>query len=297
MSEAPKLDLLSIFVAVAESSSFSVGAQRLGIPKSKVSRGITRLEESLGTQLLHRTTRTVRLTTAGSELLTRVGPHLAALRSAVSSLPEQQEVPSGELRLTASNDLGTAFLADVVARFSLRYPEVRVIVRLTNAYVDLVAESIDLALRIAGKPLKDSTLVARKLGPVEVHLYASPAYVARKGQPRSKEQLAEHDWVAAPGFLSASGLDIPPARLRIVADEFFFVREALRSGAGVGALPSFLVQGDLAAGTLVRVFPAMGEQRGTLFLVQPRTQHVPAKVRAFRDFLIEELAARPLAAR
>jgi DNA-binding transcriptional LysR family regulator len=295
MSDAPKLDLLHIFVAVAESTSFSAAAQRLGLPKSKVSRAVARLESSLGTQLLHRSTRAVSLTTAGAELLTRVAQPITALRAAISTLPEQQEVPSGELRVTAPNDLAMTFLAEVVARFSVRHPEVRVCAKVTNACVDLVAESVDLALRISGKPLKDSTLLARKLAPVELQLYASPAYLARRGQPDCVEQLGEHDWVGLPALTELLGFAIPPARERVHTNELFFVRETLRNGAGVGVLPSFFAQQDVAAGTLVRVLPQWGEVRGALYLVQPRTQHVPLKVRAFRDFLLEELTARPLA--
>src|SRR5688572_3548479 len=174
------LDLLMLFVAVAESASFSAAAKKLGMPKSSVSRGVAALEAELGTQLLHRTTRHVSLSTAGSALYDRIAPLLGQIREAIGSLPEREEAPSGELRITAPNDVGAMFLADLIARFVARFPSVTVDARLTNRNVDLVAEGFDLALRAATRPLKDSSMVVRKVMPVELHLFASPTYLARR---------------------------------------------------------------------------------------------------------------------
>jgi DNA-binding transcriptional LysR family regulator len=289
----PELDLLNLFVAVAETQSFSLAAKRLGLPRSTVSRGIVRLEASLGTHLLHRTTHTVGLTTAGAALFERVAPLVASLRQAVDSLPEQAESPSGTLRITAANDLGIGWLADVVPRFMARHPEVKVDVWLTNAFVDLVAEGVDVALRISRGPMRDSSLVARKLTDLEAQLFAAPAYLARRGIPRSIEELASHDRVVPRGWRDVKELAPLSEGAHVRADDFFFAREVLRHGGGVGILPSFVAQPALEDGSLVRVLPRFMLPNGSLFLVHPRMAHVPAKVVAFKAFVLEQLAARP----
>lgn len=287
------LNLLNAFVAVAQSSSFSLAAKKLRLPKSSVSRAISRLEAELDTQLLHRTTRQVSLTTAGAALYEKVTPSIASLAQAVGSIPERDQQPAGELRITAPVDVGHAFLAEVVARFVARYPMVRVDARITNEIVDLVGDGFDLALRAAARRLEDSTLVARKLSPVEFHVFAAPSYLARRGTPRTVEDLDAHDWV---GFRPRTR-DPIRARSRIIADDLMFVREAIRMGAGLGMFPSFLARSDVASGALVRVVPRHAEPAGGLMLVYPKTQHPPLKVTAFRDFVVEYLSANPLVPR
>jgi DNA-binding transcriptional LysR family regulator len=171
--ETIDLGLVEAFTAVARSASYSAAARTLGVPKSSVSRAIARLEEQLGVVLLHRTTRRVALSTAGAALFERVVPNLTALREALGDLPEQEQEPSGELRITASVDFGVAALADLAAAFTLRYPAIKLDVRLTNRMVDVVAEGFDVALRIAER-MADSSLSARKAMPLAGHLFAAP---------------------------------------------------------------------------------------------------------------------------
>jgi DNA-binding transcriptional LysR family regulator len=277
------VDRLRVFVAVAEARSFTAAASRLRMPKSSVSREISRLEADTGVRLLHRTTRQVTPTSAGQALLERVGPLLAGLEQAVTEARQQVE-PAGLLRVTAPVDLGAALLAGIVARFVARYPDVRVEARLTNQVVDLVAEGIDVALRVSTDQLRDSSLTARRLGNLALDLFASPRYLARRGTPRAVEDLAEHDVVAFPG----------DERARIVADDMFFVREALRGGAGIGLLPSFLAEEDLESGALVRVLPELSRRTGTVWFVTPHAAHPPRAVVAFRDLLADALKRRPL---
>lgn len=290
------LNLLTLFVTVADASSFSAAAERMGLPRSSVSRNVAALEAALGVQLFHRTTRQVALSTAGQALYERVAPQLAALQQSLVSLPEREEQPSGELRVTAPNDMGATFLPDAIARFSARYPAVQVDVRLTNRIVDLVAEGFDVALRIAGGgQLADSSLMARRLSELDSQVFASPSYLARQGHPRAPEDTADHDWVVFRSVpVPPPPLAAPRNRPRIVADDMLFVREAVRAGCGLGLLPSFLAQEDVAAGRLVRVLPRTAQTVGALYLVHPPSQHVPKKITAFRDFLLEFLAAHPL---
>ncbi len=284
------LNQLPLFIAVAEASSMSEAARRLSLPKSSVSRGISALEASLGVQLFHRTTRQVRLTTAGAAFLEKTRPLVAMVRDATQELPEQADAPSGTLRLTAPIDFGLTLLPELCSLFTTRYPAVVLDVHLSNQTEDLVGQGFDLALRISGR-LEDSTLVARKLSALEFKLYAAPGHLARSGTPRNLEELAAFDFVSFQATPRA--LPFKP-RVKVKADDVMFAWHAVRAGLGVGALPSFVAHADVAAGKLVNVVPRWSVLAGALWFVHPRSAHVPRKVTAFRDLVLEHLRAHPL---
>jgi len=291
------LNHLSLFVAVAESSSFSDAAAKLEVRRSTVSRGIAALERSLGIQLFNRTTRHVALTTAGKALYAKVAPQLASLQDVLGTLPEREEQPSGTLRVTAPNDLAAILLPGVLAGFSLRYPNVSLDVRLTNRVVELVREGFDVAIRVAAGRLRDSSLVAKRIANSEMHIYAAPDYLARAGTPRTCEDAAEHAWVVFPAARLPAPMPKPKLPPRIIGDDIRFVQEMVKAGVGLGALPTFLTRDDVAAGKLVRVLPRVSARSGTIWLVHPPTKHVPRKVTAFRDYLHEQFAVHPLLGR
>lgn len=294
------LDLLSTFEAVARTASFSGAARELGRPKSSVSRGVSRLEADLGVPLLFRTTRHVSLSAAGTALYDRITPLLASLRSALSEMPEREEQPSGALRVTAPVDLGALFLVEVATRYTARFPSVSIDLHLTGQVVDLVAEGFDVALRVA-PGLADSSLVVRRAAPILARLYASPVYLARRGTPRTEAELEGHDWVvfhAGPQRLKVPSPFVAPGvgtAGRIACDDLLFVRDAVRAGAGLGMLPTFVAEPDLADGTLVRVLPRYERAAGALHIVTPASRHQPRKVTAFRDLVLELLRARGIA--
>lgn len=286
------LNLLPVFHAVVEARSFSQAARRLRLPKSSVSRGIASLEAAVGAQLLHRTTRTVALTDAGAALHAETAALLARLQQSLERSPPDRE-PKGLLRLSASTDLGAVLMGAALPRFVARYPALRVDLRLSNRVVDLVAEGFDAAVRGSARPLADSSLIARRLANTEMQLFASPDYLGHRGTPRTWEEALAHEWVAFPRWKPPHQLrKLPPPRL--TGDDFFFIREALRAGGGIGILPVFLASHDARAGTLVRVLPQWTEARGMLSLVYPQTRHLPRKLEVFRDFLVAWLAANPL---
>jgi DNA-binding transcriptional LysR family regulator len=287
------LDLLTVFEGVARTGSFTDAARELGIPKSSVSRGLARLEASLGVQLVLRTTRKVALTTAGTGLYDRLAPLLHSMRAALGELPERdEEEPSGALRVTAPVDVGVLFLAEVVARYTTRYPAVTVDLHLTGRIVDLVAEGFDVALRIAPR-LEDSSLIARRATPIVMQVFASPLYLARRGTPRSEAELTDHDWV---GFRPADrGRASRPAvagTARVTCDDLLFLRDAVRAGVGLGLLPAYVAEPEVLAGTLVRVLPRHERVAGHLHIVTPAAKHVPRRVIAFRDLVLELLRTR-----
>ncbi|HEX9049808.1 MAG TPA: substrate binding domain-containing protein, partial [Anaeromyxobacter sp.] len=160
--------------------------------------------------------------------------------------------------------------------------------------VDLVGEGFDVALRVASK-LEDSSLVVRRAAPVLFQLFASPVYLARRGTPRSADELDGHDWVVFRG--GPQQLRVAPVRAaerapRIVCDDLLFVRDAVRAGVGIGLLPTFVAEPDVIAGALVRIVPRFERPAGSLYVVTPSAKHVPGKVTAFRELVLELLRTR-----
>jgi DNA-binding transcriptional LysR family regulator len=292
------LNLLRVFTALYQAGSFTGAARKLGVPRSTVSRAIAALEQQRGEQLVHRTTRTVSISSEGKQLFDRVAPLLDGLSAALADVPERRDEPAGTLKVTAVADLAAAVLAEAAVRFTARYPRTRVEMSLTPDVIDLGREGFDLALRIFRSRPPDSSLVARKIGMMTFPLYAAPSYLARRGSPSSEHELADHDWIGFRGVTPA-----PPARTRrqaaapgrIVCDDVFVLRELIRLGGGIGALPSFLTGADLQAGSLTRVLPRYSLTGAAVYLVYPARKHPPSRVTAFRDLVLEIVRQRPVA--
>ena len=288
------LNLIGLFTVVAETASFSEAARKLHVPRSSVSRNVAELESALGVQLFNRTTRNVALTSAGAALHARVAPQLAALQESLGSLPERDEIPSGPLRFSASPDFGVTVLPEVLAGFAVRFPAVSLEVRLASRLVDLVAEGFDFALRIKAGRLADSSLVARRLSPLGLGLYASPAYLAGRPPIRSPDDTADHDSISLRGDPLPAPLAAPARPPRLVTDDMMLVHQAARSGMGIAFLPTFLARPDVTAGALVRLLPRLTPRTGALFFVHPPARKLPSKVAAFRDYLVDYIATDPL---
>lgn len=290
-----ELDLLAAFVAVADARSFGRAANDLGVAKATVSRAVKRLETRLTVELVHRTTHSVSLTTAGVALYERTAPHVRALVRAASDLPERSEEPAGTLRITAATDFATMVLAPMIAEFSLRHPAVTFDLHVTSTTVDLVAGGFDLAFRASSRPLGGGGLTARRVPAGEVRYYASPTYLARRGEPREALD-PRHAWVLFRPVLSM--IAVPKSlQPHAVVDDFFVARELLRGHVGIGLLPSYIGQACVATGELVRVLPseAMTTKSGGFYLVYPKQAHLPVKVRAFRDAFFDYLRRNPIA--
>jgi DNA-binding transcriptional LysR family regulator len=292
------LDDLAVFVRVVARGGFARAARELAAPTSTVSRAIERLEARAGVRLFHRTTRSVQPTSEGRDLYATVAPAVTALRGAARSLEPATRKPKGRLRVTAPNDLAASFLAEVVVAFAERYPLVQVDFALTNRHTNLVDEGFDVAVRAALR-LGDSSLVARKLGELELHLYASPAYLKRRAAPTSLDGLREHpcvvfrakDLAKTWSLRSATGEASVEVAGRIGGDDFAFVRAIVLAGGGIGLLPHINCAADEARGRLVRVLPDFQMHGASLYVVYPSTKNVPARVTAFRDFVIEAFGA------
>lgn len=281
------LQLLARFVAVAEQSSFSKAARKMGVGKGTVSRSVAQLESLLGVELLHRTTHDVALSTAGAALFERAREPLTSLRKAVVDLPERDEAPSGLLRMTAPLDVGAILLPPILAAFSRRYPGVRFDVRVTESKVDIVRDGYDLGFRVATGPLKDSSLIARRLGRNPGGVYAAPSYLARRGRPRRLGD-ERHVWILHPGVIRV--LKVRPDTAQFLVDDFQLARDLARDGVGVAVLPSFVAKACVREGLLEQItlagLPPMAAEH---VLVYPSRGQTPRKVTAFRDFLIPAL--------
>lgn len=291
-----RLDDLAVFVEVAEGGSLTEAARRLGVPKSTVSRSVARLESSLGVALLRRSARGHGLSEAGRRLARVASPHVSSLHDAALALERPAREPHGRLRVTAPVDLGQALLAPLLPLFVQRHPAVHVETEVTSRFVDLIAEGFDVALRVPANKLPSSALVARRLGSVDLCLYAAPGYLARRGSPRQPEELTEHDTVVLYPrdggvrwtLIGNRGVVPVTVRGRLGSNDFLLIRELIARGAGIGVLPANLANPEVRAGRLTRVLPDYALRGSVVYIVYAAARPLPLKVAAFRDFLVEQ---------
>jgi DNA-binding transcriptional LysR family regulator len=292
------LNHVSVFLRVVELESFTAAAKQLGLPKSSVSRTVTRLEEELGVSLLQRTTRQLHLTDAGNAYYARARLAMTGLEEAASAVTDMSAVPRGIVRFTAPPNAGVLDLTELVARFVRKYPLVHIELALTSRFVDLVAEGFDLALR-AGK-LRDSTLIARKIGSGSLGLFAAPSYLRERGRPKVFADLANHDCVLFHGkngkaewrLTGPDGERSITVHGPISVDDMSFALQSVTIGLGIGLLPGTAVRLAAPHGTQpapVRVLPEYVNSGADLNVVWPSTRFQTAAVTAFRQFLIDEL--------
>ncbi|MAX00191.1 MAG: LysR family transcriptional regulator [Sphingomonas sp.] len=295
----PDFEGWAIFASVVEHRSFSGAAQAIGMSKATVSKAITRLEHKLGTSLFHRTSRKLTLTESGAALAERAQRILAEAQCAEEDARHAASAPSGTIHLAAPLTFGLSHVAPAIADFLADHPAITIDLRLSDAKVDIVADGFDIALRIADLP--DSSLRARRLVPVRVHIVAAPAYLDRYGTPDHPAGLSEHRCfgysnVARPGiwhFRNAAGEEIS---VRIAgplqSDNGAAMLPALRAGLGIARLPDFIVDDDIAAGTLVPILPDWATEAVALHMMTPPGTLRPERVTLLMDFLTQRFRAR-----
>lgn len=257
------LQNLVVFTTVVESGGFTAAARKLGLRKSSVSRRVAQLEERLGVQLLQRTTRKLRLTDVGKEYYRRCARALAEMREAEEMVVQTRESPRGMLRVTTTQPLGETTLGPIVSAFLERYPGVEIDVQLSDRRVDLIADNIDVAIRL-GSLDESSSLTSRSLGHVRTCYCASPEYLDIHGPPETPKDLGEHACLiigdgAAPvewPFVQAGSRIVVPVRGRMRTSSIWLAYQAVLSGRGIARLPRPLVARDIAAGRVVPVLDA-----------------------------------------
>ena len=285
---------LRVFREVIRCGSFTRAADKLGISTAMASKHVSHLEKQVCAKLLQRNSRSLHLTAEGEAYYQRVSEALMLLDTAASEAGSNH--PQGHLRLTAPIWCANPVFARWMGEYRERYPAVSLDIILDNGMRDLVGEGIDLALRVSKTPAP--TLVVRPLFTVQFVLVASPAYLRRHGVPQTPQDAAAHQAVL-PSYADISempystddGSDTLQLASPLQSNSTLMLHQLLLAGGGIGYLPLWLIEDDLAAGRLVRLLPAYRFSSVTLHAAYPERRHLSAKVRSMIDFLVEKAAA------
>lgn len=292
------LEQLAAFIAVADTGSFTEAAKSLGRDASVISRRVSQLEQHLGVRLLSRTTRRVALTEVGTLYHRRVQTLLDELAVASREASDVALSPRGLLRVSVPVTFGRQWIAPLLPSFIARHPLIRVDVRFSDRLVDVVADGFDVAIRVG--VLRDSTLTARKIASYRSLLVAAPSYLARKGAPKTPDDLAQHaclgfsghaDW---PDWLMMKNGKRKTVRPNgpLVADNAEAVLMATIAGAGIAFTPDWLAGPEVRAGRLVEVLPGWsGKAEGGVYAILPPGHLIPTKTRLFVEDVSQSVKA------
>lgn len=299
---AGQADDLVLFAHLIDAGSFSAAAERVGIPKSTLSRRLSALENRLGQRLVTRSTRRLALTDFGERMLEHARRLLEEISAASALAQTEQAQPQGLLRVSMPPDLTHIDLATLLLQFSARYPAVRVALDVSARRVDLLAERFDLVVRIANHLPDDSTLVATQLHDMQIRLYASAAYLNRFGVPLTPSDLMTHNclplissqgetvaWSLKSAFGQWQG--VPPSRLS--SNSPATQRALAVSGMGIVALPDVLAAECLASSTLIQVLPEWSLPSVTVWCVTPGRRLLPLRTKVFIDMLRQSMTGKP----
>jgi DNA-binding transcriptional LysR family regulator len=286
-----RLDELTIFVAIIESGSLVGASRRLRRSPPAVTRALSALEDRIGLRLVERTTRRLAPTEAGSALAERARVILADYDEALSGA--SQAPVRGVLRITAPVQFGRRHVAPIVSAFLNEYPDVQVELSLNDRNLDLIEEGLDLAVRIG--PLADSSLVVRQVGSVRRVVVASPAYLARRGVPRTPSDLATHDTIFGMARSAAREWRFGPSQRgavvrlspRLLVDDVEALLQAAQAGRGIARVLSYQVRDEMASGSLVRLLEDFEPEPLPVQLVTLSRSHMAPKVRAFLDSAVK----------
>jgi LysR family transcriptional regulator AphB len=298
------LNDVAIFVQVVRMSSFAEAGRQLGVPPNSVSRRVQQLEQQLGVRLLQRSTRRLTMTDAGQRFYTGCVEQIDALAEAAQAAADVAGTPSGKVRVAAPSDFFQWFPMDSIKTFLDAHPRVRLEFKLSDALADFIGDSIDVAFR-AGKTMPPN-VVARRVGDSRVGLFASPNYLLTRGTPTQPEDLVSHDCITLPtaaGGASKWKLDGPDGSVsvtvkgRLQANTRQAQLRAALAGIGIAMLPAMVTTEHLERGTLRAVLPDYSVAGVGLHLVYLSRRQLPRAVRAFIDYLADQVQALPSAVR
>jgi DNA-binding transcriptional LysR family regulator len=293
-----RLRAIEIFAEVARGRSFTAAADRLGMAKGNVTKHIKWLEDSLGAQLLTRTTKSVSLTEAGLFLLEDGADLLHRFEEVESRVRGAVSAPKGLIRIGTPPSFGAAHLVPLITAFSDMHPDIKFAMHLDDGRLDIAGESLDLSLRIA-PTLKDTSLVAQKLGSVPQLLVASEAYLAARGMPKSLDELLQHDCLvnalkSPTSYWTFTGPD-GQTSIRVTGSMRANFGEPLRHAAllghGISMHPQYMVARDIREKALIVVLPAFQPISLDIYAVYPSRHNMPGRVRLFLEFLRERFQA------
>lgn len=289
---------IAVFVEVAEQGSFAKAARKIGRSPAAVTRAVADLEARLGVRLLNRTTRSVSLTDAGQRLLAGARRVLADLAEIEQAAAGQGAAPRGELRVTAPIVFGRLHILPLVTEFLTKYPDVSVWLTLTDRSVDLVEDGLDAAIRIG--ELASSSAIATRVGSMGRTTVASPAYLKRRGKPRTPDDLAGHDVVAFNAldgverwrFQNGDGAVEAAVRPRLIVNTADAAVNAALSGFGITRLLAYQAAPALAAKSLARVLTEFEPNAVPVHVLYPHGKYPAPKLRAFVDYIVPRLRRR-----
>jgi DNA-binding transcriptional LysR family regulator len=294
-----RLSGIAAFIEAVEAGSFAEAARRMNLSRSAIGKTIARLEQRLDVRLFNRTTRQQSLTDEGEAYFERCQQALAELTAAESALDSRRAEPAGMLRVSAPMQLGRHCVAPILVDLAVRHPRLQLDLSLADRFVDLTEERIDLAIRVT--PLPDSSnLTTRKIGTFGMMFCASPAYIAQHGKPDTPDDLARHHCLAygrsgrAWGwrFLKEDGREeVIDTTGRIRIEDIESLADAAVAGAGIAAMPYWLVHDRLASGALVPVLETHRTNDYDVYAFWPQSRHMPSKLRAAVDALVAGMPA------
>jgi len=286
------------FAEVVERGGFAAAGRALGIPKSRLSRRVSELEGQLGVRLLQRTTRRLSLTEVGESYLRHCQAMREAAQAAADTVAQVQTEPRGTVRVSCPVTLAQTVLAELMPEFLERHPQLRVEMQVTNRVVNLVEEGVDVALRVRPDLEDSGSMVVKRLDDARQVLVASPALLARQGNPSTLAELSRLDSMAMSAADGRSSLRLigPDGREevvqlapRYVADDLLTLKFAALAGTGMCWLPEYMCHAELREGRLVHLLPHWTTPRGVVHAVFPSRRGLAPSVRRFLDFLGEKI--------
>jgi DNA-binding transcriptional LysR family regulator len=291
-----KFECMRAFTRVVAAGGFAAAAREMGVTRSAVNKLVINLENELGVQLLHRSTRQVSPTETGLAFYQRCVAILADLEEAEQSVVQLHAEPRGKLRVNAPMSFGTLHLAPAIANFLIRYPEVQVQLTLSDRFIDPIEEGFDITVRIA-QPQQTASLVVHELAPVQRVLCASPAYLKQHGIPTQPTDLRHHSCLHYGHFttenqwtlMGAEGEQTVVVQGVLCSNNGEVLRDAAQGGLGIALLPTFIIQKDLYQGRLQMVLPDFSPPELRIYVLYPINRHLSTKTRLLVDFLQEHL--------
>ena len=285
------------FAAVVESGSFTAAAGRLGMSTALASKYVGKLEDRLGVRLLNRTTRALTLTELGRVYFDQALQVIEDFDTLEAAIQDKRSSPSGSLIVSGPATFGEMFLTPAASKFLDAFPGISIDLRLTDRFVNLVDEGIDLAIRIG--ELRDSGLIARRLAPSRIAICAAPEYLDRSGVPLEPAELVNYNCILDTNLRSSDEWPfmIDSQRRTVKVSGRFSVnsaraaRDVLIAGNAIGLVPEYVVGEDIRAGRLVEILQPYRLPDDGIHAVYPHKRHIAAKVRAFIDFLASEFAS------
>lgn len=293
-----RLYQMRLYTRVVETGSFSAVARELGTIQPTISKQLSALEDHLGVRLLNRTTRQLSTTEAGRKYFERCKRILEEISDLEGSLSDLQTRPTGLLRVHAAVAFGQLYMLPLMFRFRRLYPGLAVDLMLSDRYVDLIQEGVDVAIRFG--ELRDSQLVARRVGGSTRVCVASPAYLRARGTPKSPGELFSHNCITY-NYLFSNEWEFEggqgPTTVRVGGDfranSALTIRAAALEGIGIAHMPTMFVQEDIEKGRLVQVLADYGPPAVDVHAIYPSARFLSTKVRTFLDFVAEEFSTIP----